>query len=342
VIVFGDLLTGQHVRSILESRSEESTSWFRMQFIIFVIGLFHFKMACTDAIWKIFIYPLSSNKNDQNSLMTYIEQIHPRETVKIESKPGFHQMHEVIQHVGIASRIDAWRTEVTKMYPVVKNLEDFALMNPTWEDLQSIAKKLCINYVASGNPTEPTSLSGLPNDEDQQLQNMRVMQQYFLLYEETTYALNHGDIGHVETCFMPWMFIFLGCGKVKYAAELRQYLENVHFHYSKGLRFAKHNNLYIKVCKTIIAYVSLTLNSLSKLTWQYYCIYGGKFSNHQKQQILSESPLIEVYKNTQFQFEKMFCLEHKTNRHSPPDMMMTFSKLAKYMKDNKANTEVKG
>ena len=48
--------------------------------------------------------------------------------------------------------------------------------------------------------------------------------------------MNSGDIGRVETCLMPWTFIFQACGKHKYAAELIRYLENVHFVYPPGLK----------------------------------------------------------------------------------------------------------
>jgi hypothetical protein len=51
-----------------------------------------------------------------------------------------------------------------------------------------------------------------------------------------SHALNYGDIGRVESLFIPWMSIFRGCGKHKYAAELRRYLENIHFIYPEGLR----------------------------------------------------------------------------------------------------------
>lgn len=66
-------------------------------------------------------------------------------------------------------------------------------------------------------------------------------------------------------------------------------------------------------------------------------IFGGKYSNHQKARILKESPLIEVYKNIWVQLEEMFCLEHKTTRHSSPKMEKTFAKLAAYMTKEKAN-----
>ena len=50
-----------------------------------------------------------------------------------------------------------------------------------------------------------------------------------------------------------------------------------------------------------------------------------------------ESPLIEVYKNTRIQFERMFSLEHKTTHHSPPAMEKTFRKLTTHMEKRDAN-----
>ncbi|KAF8148032.1 hypothetical protein B0H34DRAFT_630754, partial [Crassisporium funariophilum] len=71
-------------------------------------------------------------------------------------------------------------------------------------------------------------------------------------------------------------------------------------------------------------------------------MYGGKYSNHQKAQILAELPLLEVYKNTHIQFEKMFCLEHRTTRHSPPKVKVTFAKLGAYMMKHNSNVFLPG
>ncbi|KAF8158137.1 hypothetical protein B0H34DRAFT_782739 [Crassisporium funariophilum] len=261
------LLTFQHNCSLQESRSEESTPWRRLQGTVFVMGLFHLKMA--------------SARTDKNSLMAHDGEIRPKETGKIEMKPGFRRMHEVIQHVGIASQLDIWRT------------------------------------------TRQTTRNSL------------LCMQYFLLYEEISHAMNTGDIGCVEVCFLPWMMILAGCGKHKYATEMQHYLENIHFIYSKKLRMnilcnptgkpgefcaldwvVEHNNLYIKR------------------------IYGGKYLNHQKSRILAESPLIETYKNIRLQFKQMFCLNHKTSRHAPPKMQITFKKLTAYMEREKAHVFV--
>ena len=200
-----------------------------MQSVIFVMGLFHLKMACTDAIWRIFIRPAAA-KEDMNSLMEHIGQIRPKETGKIRSGPGFWRMHEVIQHVGIVSRLDCWRLEAGKDFRF-QSLEDFAKLKPDFAQLQQMANTLCREQVA-----QPNHLFNSNSASDTHHNNMLVRQQYFLLYEEISHALNAGDIGHVETCFMPWIFIFQGCGKHKYAAEMQRYLRNVHFIYGEGLK----------------------------------------------------------------------------------------------------------
>jgi hypothetical protein len=68
-------------------------------------------------------------------------------------------------------------------------------------------------------------------ERDQVKENMLLRQQMFLLYEKLSYAMNEGDIGRVETCFLPWSYIFQATGKHKYATALKQYLRNVHFRY---------------------------------------------------------------------------------------------------------------
>ena len=233
VLVFGDLLTGERIRSLLESRSEESTSWRRGQFIVYVMGLFHLKMACADAIWRIFLQPKAA-RVDESCLMEHVGEIRPKETGKIGSGPGFRTMHEVIQHVGIASRLDCWQLAANTEKPSCQSLEEFAKLKPTWEDIQAIANKLALEKVADA---EMSARRAQPDyRRDAHHENILLRQKYFLLYEEISHGMNAGDIGRVETCLMPWAFIFQACGKHKYAAELIRYLENVHFVYPPGLK----------------------------------------------------------------------------------------------------------
>ena len=80
--------------------------------------------------------------------MEHIGEIRPKETGKIGSGPGFRTMHEVIQHVGIASRLDCWRLAANTEKPSCQSLEEFAKTKPTWEEIQAIANKLALKQVA--------------------------------------------------------------------------------------------------------------------------------------------------------------------------------------------------
>ncbi|KAF8152272.1 hypothetical protein B0H34DRAFT_664279, partial [Crassisporium funariophilum] len=125
--IAGDLLTLQHNHSLQESRAEEGTPWCRLQGLVSIMGLFHLKMACADTVWRIFIHPKPARvDSNPTSLMAHISQMRPKETGKIETKPGFRRMHKVIQHIGIASRLDLWRLEAKKTSPQNSTLENFA------------------------------------------------------------------------------------------------------------------------------------------------------------------------------------------------------------------------
>jgi hypothetical protein len=197
------------------------------------MGLFHLKMACADAIWRIFIQSKSSI-SDANTLMQHVSQIRPKETGRISTKPGFRRMHEVIQHIGIVSRLDVWRLATKTENGAHASLDDFARSEPTWEQLEAMADQI---MKRNGSQKQYTRSKLRPAAKrDKQLENTILREEYFLLYEEMSYALNHGDIGRAKTCFLPWIFIFSCCGKHKYATEIRRYLENIHFVYPTALR----------------------------------------------------------------------------------------------------------
>lgn len=61
-----------------------------------------------------------------------------------------------------------------------------------------------------------------------------------------------------------------------------------------------------------------------------------------KAYILKESALIGVYKSIRQQFQRLFCLDHQTHRHSPPLMKRTFEVLQKYLQKNRAVEYIQG
>ncbi|KAG6906876.1 hypothetical protein DXG01_011522 [Tephrocybe rancida] len=151
VLVFRDLGVGERVQSVLASQADESTPWQRMQFIVYVLGLFHVTMACADAIWQMFISKKEcQNESDEHSLMKHVSILRPKETRKIETKPGFRCMHEIIQHNGIVTRLECWCLEAMKLG--YTSLEEFVASNPTWEQLQKLSEKMEImNKINEGD-----------------------------------------------------------------------------------------------------------------------------------------------------------------------------------------------
>ena len=189
-------------------------------------------MACADAIWRIFIQPKNSDK-DPNSLMSFISQIRPKETGKFKSKPGFRRMHEIIDHVGKVLRLDELGNVASKIDTSHTTLDEFAKSEPTWASIHAM-----IQQVVRDSEVEIDELRAKDAGErDKQRENVLLMHKYFLLYEEISYTMNHGDIRRVEDCFTPWIWIFMGCGKLKYAVEMQRYLENIHFRFLAGLKY---------------------------------------------------------------------------------------------------------
>ena len=147
-------------------------------------------------------------------------------------------MHEVIQHVGIVFWLNAWQLAAAeKINRNIGSLDDFTRLKPTWDTIIELVHHLCQNYVGNKSHVLASEWRKPHADRDQQHENVLLQHQYFLLYKEISYVMNYRDIGCVETLFLPWMWIFRGCGKHKYAVKMKQYLEDVHFIYPEGLRF---------------------------------------------------------------------------------------------------------
>ena len=72
VILFhGDLGTWERIENAQTRRALEETPQRRLQFIVFIPGLFHVKMACADAIWRIFLAKKQSH-TDKTSMFSFI------------------------------------------------------------------------------------------------------------------------------------------------------------------------------------------------------------------------------------------------------------------------------
>ncbi|KAJ7899220.1 hypothetical protein B0H14DRAFT_3543559 [Mycena olivaceomarginata] len=326
VILFhGDLGTGERLMTLLQRRSIEHSPWQRYQYVIYVMGLFHLKMACADAIWRIFIEPTAALHR-------------PNETGQIGKDPGFRRMHEVIMHTGTALRLDAWRVELNRRNPTWKSLDDFAASKPTFSELVKISEHLASHYVAGAEDLNIYEVRAKPTSQrDQQHENMLQVHQYFCLYEEMSFSMNYGDIGRVETLFPPWIYIFKAVGKHKYAAHMVKFLTDVHFIYPAPLRHAIRYNMLPNPkgeegkCRGVDWVVEQMINLPTKDT------YGGRGSSYTKKRVLEESPLIQIYSQCCSNIERNFQLTSYTSRQAAPDMTKTLAKMSIYFQEHGPN-----
>jgi hypothetical protein len=231
MFVHCDLGALEKLMSMLRIRSEDVSPEQRFQFVIPVLGLFHLKMAAADAIWRIFInHRTKSGKDDHNSLFSFMANLRPRETGTFTSKkgPGFRRMHEVIEHVRIVSFLDMWRVKMAKTNPGLLSLDAFAESEPKFEQLVEIAEDMAAEIWGKDQTIQ--DLREL-EERDKSYENVRLLDELLVLYEELSYGMNMGDIGRVESVFLPWIFVFKACGKFKYAAYMTRTLWNLHFIY---------------------------------------------------------------------------------------------------------------
>ncbi|KAK7015395.1 hypothetical protein R3P38DRAFT_3321655 [Favolaschia claudopus] len=321
---------------VLLRRSIEATPWRRHQFMVFVMGFFHLKMAAADAIWRIFIEP-KHGRLDENSLMMYVAQSRPRETGKIGSNPGFRRMHEVIGHNGIVLRLDAWRVEAKRRNPAWTSLEEFAKAKPSPALINEMAEYLTEYYVSGGEVDIYSTRSKGASVRDEQHENILLLHQYLLLYEETSFAMNRGDIGRLETTFPPWISIFRAVGKHKYSAHMTKYLTDVHFNYPPRLARAIRYNSLVNPTGVFDKFRGVDWVEESMINLYTKHTFGGSGSNYTKARVIEESTLIKVFHSCHRNIERNFCLTNTTRRHAPPNMTKTFEKMAEYLIANAPN-----
>lgn len=94
-LVHGDLHTGELIETTKQSHSIEANPVRWLQYVIFVIGMFHYLMACSDAIWRIFLESKSAWKGP-NSLYAQACAICPHNSGQITQKYNFRMMHNLI------------------------------------------------------------------------------------------------------------------------------------------------------------------------------------------------------------------------------------------------------
>ena len=341
VILFhGDLGTYERMKTARKRRSIEETPMRRMQYMLFVPGVFHTEMACADVLYKMFLES-TPGRDDETSFQRFIEVLFPNESSKIANGKGSHQSFaECIYKTGLVDRLLCWSEYLQSINPKWDSLKKFADTSPSFDRVKSLSRILGKLYYSTS--LKSASVRKTPfKDRDQQFENVLKRVEYFLLFEETIYSIRHGDVGRMETCFIKWIPIFRGTGKHKYAHMLLEFLLDVHFLYPPPLRKIIRYNWLCNPKGTEDGFRGVDwLLELNNLLTKV--IYGGRGSNYTVDRILKESILIQLYRDCKKVVEDQFLLTPKTMRHGTPDFTNTYALLVQMANDSSVLKTVYG
>lgn len=332
ILVHGDLGTWERIQSGQLRRSIERTSRRHLQFIVFIPGLFHIKMACADAIWRIFISP-AGLQTENTSMLAFIRLFYPTLTTKITTnKAGFHILNDCIVRVGVTDRLECWRTYVQDLWQTCDTLEKFAEREPTLQDILSMSTKLALKYASPSQILENLRF-GNNSSRDYQYENALTRLDYILLYEELAYSIRIGDVGRLETCIYRWIPIFKGAGKPKYANNLLEFITDLNLVYPDTLKKAVRSNWLCNPSGKPMGFRGvdwlLEVNNLYTKV-----IYGGSSSNRTIERIINESPLIQLYRDCKKVVEDQYSLTPKTTKHGDADLTATYAALSRLARES--------
>lgn len=203
----GDLATRERLEGLQRMRVIEKSTKNRLDFIIFVLGLFHLKMAAANAYWRIHVEP-KDDRDEPLGIYEYINHLCPKATAKftVKNGPGFHSMHKVIHHTTWTDILECWTVEV-KDQRGLESLQAFAESNPTWEEIVSLSETIIKKYLPYeyfGDECEKAK-----EDRDTVFENMCLHNQHGLLYLELARAMNYGDVGCILQLFPYYIAISL-------------------------------------------------------------------------------------------------------------------------------------
>ncbi|KAL4243917.1 hypothetical protein ABKN59_011586 [Abortiporus biennis] len=153
--------------------------------------------------------------------------------------------------------------------------------------------------------------------------------------------MNIGDIRRVEHLFAPWAFIFWAVGKHKYASAIVSHITNVFFFFPEGLKQAVHYSMLINLKGFEDTFRAVDwVVELNNLYTKTINVAAGP--NKTVENIIKESNLIDIFRDTYMTLEKNLILNHLTTLHEEPDMKITYKVLLKHIKKENPYERKKG
>ncbi|KAJ3729829.1 hypothetical protein C8R42DRAFT_534431, partial [Lentinula raphanica] len=144
----GDLGTLERIEGLRKMRSIEGSAQNRLDFLVYIPGLFHMKMAAADAYARIHVMP-TANRGEKLGVNEYLNHLRPKATAEFTSKkgPSFRSMHDTIHHVVWTDILQCFAREIKTEYHF-DTLTAFALSEKcTWEVIVDLSEVVASKYL---------------------------------------------------------------------------------------------------------------------------------------------------------------------------------------------------
>ncbi|KAJ3775010.1 hypothetical protein FB446DRAFT_638776 [Lentinula raphanica] len=233
----GDLGTLERIEGLKKMRSIERSAQNRLDFLLYIPGLFHMKMAAADAYARIHVAPME-NRGEKLGVNEYLNYLRPKATAEFTSKsgPSFRSMHDAIHHVVWTDILQCFAREVKTQYDC-DTLETFAKSrHGTWEKIIELSKQVVLKYLPN---RQLHHWNHQPDRErDFVFENLAIRNRDGLLYLGFSRAISYGDVGRIIQLFPYLIATFAAVGKHKYATYMTKFLTDMNRRYPPTLRDA--------------------------------------------------------------------------------------------------------
>ncbi|KAJ3721039.1 hypothetical protein C8R42DRAFT_581798 [Lentinula raphanica] len=237
----GDLGTLERIEGLRKMRIIEESAKDRLDFLLFIPGLFHMKMAAADAYARIHVTPVA-NRGEKLGVNEYLNYLRPRATAEFTSKsgPSFRSMHDAIHHVVWTDILQCFAREV-KIQFGFDTLEAFAKSShATWENIVKLSEQVVSKYLPDHQFQQRTNKPD--SERDYVFENLAIRNRDGLIYLAFSRAISFGDVGRIIQLFPYLIAIFSAVGKHKYATYMTRFLTDIDRRYPPTLRNAILNN----------------------------------------------------------------------------------------------------
>lgn len=310
LIVAGDQLTLARIRSIMSLRWDDDQAFFRLQWAVPVLQLFHLQMVLASTILKTHF----GSPETPGSLSYLIEDL-GKSRITLE-KAEFHALDEFLRHVFDALVLIIWDLEF-ETEDLAAKLSTYGPDLPT--DIKAKVDHILKKYLTKKNHDDVGN---------QQSKNAALFIRDMLFYIELGSAIKAGDIGHIEETIRWLTLLFQSGGTKNYANELLRTHCAIHHSWkdqkSKNILL---ESMLVNTTGQPNRWIPTDLyqehnNFLTK------AVHAAKGSNL-NWMIMKEkiSANVRVFQDINHHVEKVFGVVHKGTTHTPADAMADINKI---------------